>query len=137
MIKQFVMSFSIVMFLSSTFCEAASAPAPTNTQLLKRIVQLESQLKSVNTFIDAQKRVNKRNFDSIFIHNIDISNIKNDIYNTGNLYDMIKENKRLIDSTNDSLERSDGIICRLKQLEEDVYKFGSQYHSYEPICVTN
>lgn len=143
MINRYVLSILSVMCFGSTFCDAASAPAPTNAQLQKRIVQLEKQLQTVNNFIRAQGTVNRNNAMDVFNQKNEINDLKSALYNPGNIYDQVKDNRTQtdllrdsVDKINKTLERTDGIICRIKQVENEVLKNGSPYHSYEPICST-
>lgn len=137
MFRHYVVSFLIVMFFSSTFCDAASAPAPTTTQLLKRIQKLESQVKTLtdqNILIAKQIDIfygyQKENYTTFSDLDYRLKKIESMLNGSNGL-------KNQTSSLNTAINDTDGIICRVKQLENDVYKYGTMFHNYEPICVTH
>lgn len=142
MFRKIVITTVLLSMICSAFADAANAPAPSNTLLAKRIADLEYKVKVANQFIETQKIFNQLINDSDTKHQNDIIELKSAIYDPGNMYDMIKQNHNDIgilgsDFTDlkDSVRKSDGVICRLKQVENVVFKYGTNYHSYEPVCI--
>lgn len=133
-----IVKLSVMLsFISSfVFAQAASAPAPSNAQLLKRIQKLESQAKiltdqniliakQINYFFDYQKE----NYTTFSDLDYRLNQIETSLNGSDGLINKTK-------SIHSTLNDSDGIICRVKQIEKDIYKYGSNFHAYEPICVT-
>lgn len=136
MFYKFSITLIILSFLSVTICDAATAPAPTNALLLKRIQKLETQVKSLTEQnvliakqIDNLYNYQKENYSAFSDLDYKMNKIENMLNGSTGL-------KNQTSSLNTALNDTDGIICRLKQIENDIYKNGTRFHSYEPTCVT-
>lgn len=137
MLRKFGMScFVIFVFTFSVIDVNAAAPTITTNALLKKITTLESEVKklkdqnilmakTINYFFDYQKENNSL-FEKYDKRLIDIED---------NL-DGYKGINKQIKSINSALNDSDGIICRIKQIEKDIYKSETSYFAYEPVCIT-